>query len=232
MLVRKEGAKHSSVFIDEARDQLDKHYQDTVRSICPDGRCSNPTIPRTEVAIMLRLRRFREKERKRYRKNLMMALFGGLALTVPMLIMALHPTQLTTLLTASIFVLVVAMLLAALMDSAESKDVVTATAGVCDEVPMLRRANEQRQYAAVLVVFVGASRITNNDSSLSRGVIAGIVVGCIAGILSLFLTCGLVLYLKWPLDSLLAIFGLGGRRSPRIDEEEYIERYHQHASKW
>ena len=146
----------------------------------------------------------------------MMALFGGLALTVPMLIMALHPTQLTTLLTASIFVLVVAMLLAALMDSAESKDVVTATAGVCDEVPMLRRANEQRQYAAVLVVCVGASRITNNDSSLSRGVIAGIVVGCIAGILSLFLTCGLVLYLKWPLDSLLAIFGLGGREARRL----------------
>jgi hypothetical protein len=217
MLVRKEGAKHSSVFIDEARDQLDKHYQDTVRSICLDGRCSNPTIPRTEVAIMHRLRRFRENEKKRYRKNLMMAL---------------HPTQLNTFLTTSIFVLAVAMLLAALMDSAESKDVVTATAGVCDEVPMLRRANEQRQYAAALVVFVGASRITNNDSSLSRGVIAGIVVGCIAGILSLFLTCGLVLYLKWALDSLLAIFGLGGRRSPTIDEEEYIERYHQHASKW
>lgn len=59
----------------------------------------------------------------------MMALFGGLALIVPMLIMARHPTQLTTLLTTSTFVLVVVMLLAALMDSAESKDVVTATAG-------------------------------------------------------------------------------------------------------
>lgn len=31
------------------------------------------------------------------------------------------------------------------------------------------------------VVFVGVSRITNNDSSLGRGVIAGIVVGRIAG---------------------------------------------------
>jgi hypothetical protein len=207
--VRKEGEKHSSVFIDEARDQLDKHYQNTVRSICPDGCCANPTIPSTEVAIMHRLRRFREKERKQYRKNPMMALFGSLALTAPMLIMALHPIQLTTLLTTSIFVLVVAMLLTALMDSAESKDVVTATAGVCDEVPMLRRANEQRQYAAVLVVFAGASRITNNDSSLSRGVIAGIVVGCTAGILSLFLTCGLALYLKWALDSLLASLDWG-----------------------
>ena len=92
---------------------------------------------------MHRQRRVREKERRRYGKNLIMALFGGFALIVPMLIMAFHPTQLTTLLKTSIFVLVVAMLLAALMGSAESKDVVTATAGLCDEVPMLRRANEQ-----------------------------------------------------------------------------------------
>jgi hypothetical protein len=162
----------------------------------------------------------------------MTALFGSLALTMPILIVTLHPTQLTASLATSIFVLVVAMLLASLMDSAESKDVVTATAGVCDEVPMLRRANEQQQYAAVLVVFVGASRIANNDSSLSRGVIAGIVVGCIAGILFLFLICGLVLYLKLALDSLLVTFGLGGRRSPTIDEEEYIERYYEDASKW
>src|SRR5271170_1205664 len=95
---RETWAMKTKAIIDEARNQLDKHYQDTVRSICPDGRCANPTIPSTEVAIIHRLRRFREKERKRYRKNLMMALFGGFALIVPMLTMAIHPTQLTTLL--------------------------------------------------------------------------------------------------------------------------------------
>lgn len=57
-----------------------------------------------------------------------MVLFGGFALIVPLLIMTLHSTQLTTLLTTSVFVLVVATLLAAVMDTAEPKDVVAATA--------------------------------------------------------------------------------------------------------
>jgi hypothetical protein len=58
-----------------------------------------------------------------------------------MLIMTLHATRLTNLLTTSIFVFVVAIALAWYMKEAESKDVIGATAA----------------YAAVLVVFVGTS---------------------------------------------------------------------------
>ena len=70
-----------------------------------------------------------------------MALFGGVVVVVPMLIMALHRTLLTTLLTTSLFVLAVGLVLAWSMDSAEPKDILTATAA----------------YAAILVVFVGTT---------------------------------------------------------------------------
>ena len=70
-----------------------------------------------------------------------MALFGGLVVVAPMLIMTLHRTLLTTLLTTSLFVLAVGLVLAWSMDSAEPKDILTATAA----------------YAAILVVFVGTT---------------------------------------------------------------------------
>ena len=47
----------------------------------------------------------------------------------PILIMALHRTLLTTLLTAPLFVLVAGLILAWLMCTAEPKDILTATAG-------------------------------------------------------------------------------------------------------
>jgi len=61
-----------------------------------------------------------------------------------MLIMSLHPTRFTQLLTASVFVVSVALILAWLMDEAERKDIIAATAA----------------YGAVLVVFMGASTTT------------------------------------------------------------------------
>ena len=70
-----------------------------------------------------------------------MALFGGVVVVVPMLIMTLHRTLLTTLLTTSLFVLFVALVLAWFMNSAEPKDILTAVAA----------------YAAILVVFVGTT---------------------------------------------------------------------------
>lgn len=70
-----------------------------------------------------------------------MAVGGGLALIAPMLIMTLHPTKLTRLLTSSCFVIVVAMTLAVVMDTAEPRDIIASTA----------------TYAAVLVVFVGVA---------------------------------------------------------------------------
>ena len=69
------------------------------------------------------------------------ALAGGLAFIAPMLIMVLHPTRLTRLLTSSLFVVFVATALAVFMEDADPKDVVAVTAA----------------YAAVLVVFVGTS---------------------------------------------------------------------------
>lgn len=73
--------------------------------------------------------------------RLRMALFGGVVVVAPMLIMTLHRTVLTTLLTTSLFVLAVGLVLAWFMVSAEPKDILTATAA----------------YAAILVVFVGTS---------------------------------------------------------------------------
>jgi len=81
---------------------------------------------------------------KTFYSRLIMAVFGGFALVVPMLIMTLHQTKLTSLLTTSIFVLAVALALAWFMDTAEPKDIIGATAA----------------YAAVLVVFVGAGTPT------------------------------------------------------------------------
>lgn len=71
--------------------------------------------------------------------RLFAALFDGISLIAPMLIMTLHQTRLTSLLTTSIFVIAVAVVLAYVMEDAQNKDIVAATAA----------------YAAVLVVFVG-----------------------------------------------------------------------------
>ena len=81
------------------------------------------------------------KAQKDFTARMIMALFGGFALVVPMLIMSLHPSRLTNLLTTSLFVFAVAAALAWFMKTAEPKDIIGATAA----------------YAAVLVVFVGTS---------------------------------------------------------------------------
>lgn len=106
-----------------------------------------------------------------------MAVFGGLSLIAPMLIMTLHPSVLTVLVTTSVSVLIVGALLAIGMAEAEPKDFVAATAA----------------YAAVLVVFVGnggggtANAPQASRSTISNGKIGGIVAGCIAGTLLLML---------------------------------------------
>ena len=69
------------------------------------------------------------------------ALFGGVVVVVPMYIMTLHRTLLTTLLTTSLFVLAIGLVLVWSMDSAKPGDILTATAA----------------YAAVLGVFVGTT---------------------------------------------------------------------------
>ncbi|KAH7275752.1 hypothetical protein B0J15DRAFT_540752 [Fusarium solani] len=81
----------------------------------------------------------KSKARLSFLGRLAMAIFGGAALVVPMLIMSLRPSKLTGLLTTSLFVVGVAVALAWFMKDAAPKDILAATAA----------------YAAVLVVFVG-----------------------------------------------------------------------------
>jgi len=130
---------------------------------------------------------------KRYMK-IAMAVFGGMTLLVPMLIMVLHPGIITVLVTTSVSVLVVAVTLAAIVKEADAKDVVLATLA----------------YAAVLVVFVGASGGSGTSSGngasdgssqgsrLSNGKVGGIVVGSIFGTLLLLSTAvGLWFAYNW-----------------------------------
>jgi VIT1/CCC1 family predicted Fe2+/Mn2+ transporter len=97
---------------------------------------------RTQAAShMDRAERLDAKRRKQRLLNRMaMSTFGGLTLIVPMLIMVLDPSKLTTVVTTSVFTLVVGWVLAIWMDEADKKDMIAMTAA----------------YAAVLVVFVGA----------------------------------------------------------------------------
>ncbi|RYO80264.1 hypothetical protein DL766_007822 [Monosporascus sp. MC13-8B] len=83
-----------------------------------------------------------EKEREEaFLNRLMMGTFGGLALIIPMLIMALLPGLKTSLITSSVATVLFASGVAEYADNAAGKDVLAAVAA----------------YAAVLVVFVGAS---------------------------------------------------------------------------
>jgi hypothetical protein len=83
-----------------------------------------------------------------------------------MMIMVLHPTKLTTLLTTAVCVLSVAVASSLAMPNAESKDIFGTTAA----------------YTAVLVVFVGT---TTTTSGLSNGMVGAITGGVLGGILVL-----------------------------------------------
>ena len=83
-----------------------------------------------------------ERERKSASTlRLTMALFGCIALIVPMLIMALHPRRDVALITTSIVTLIFAVIIAFSARDSSGKDVLLVTAA----------------YAAVFVVFVGSS---------------------------------------------------------------------------
>ena len=83
-----------------------------------------------------------ERSRKRaFTQRIVMALFGGVAVIGPMLIMTLHPSRNTSLITVSLATFLFALLLANIAKDSAGKDVLGVTAA----------------YAAVLVVFVGTS---------------------------------------------------------------------------
>lgn len=87
-------------------------------------------------------RRRLEKERMTaYISRLRMAAFGGAALIIPMLIMALHPGLVVDLVTTSVATVLFGAVTVFVGTDSSGKDVLASTAA----------------YAAVLVVFVGAS---------------------------------------------------------------------------
>lgn len=104
--------------------EVEKHFRDELKKANQSG------IRKREMLM----------EKNRLWLRLAMALCGGLALVIPMLIMVLHPSKITNLVTTTCFVLAVAVGLAVFMRSSEPKDIVACTAA----------------YAAVLVVFIGA----------------------------------------------------------------------------
>ena len=85
----------------------------------------------------------REKRSKKtaLTERLFMAMFGGVALIAPMLIMTLHPSRNVSLVTTSLATFIFALILAVGATNSAGKDVLAATAA----------------YAAVLVVFVGTN---------------------------------------------------------------------------
>lgn len=86
-------------------------------------------------------------QKKAFTERVFMAMFGGVALIGPMLIMTLHPSRDTSLITVSVATFVFAIALAFGARDSAGKDVLAATAG----------------YAAVLVVFVGTSTPTTSS---------------------------------------------------------------------
>ena len=74
-------------------------------------------------------------------QRIVMAMFGGVALITPMLIMTLHPSRNVSLVTTSLATFLFALILAFGATESAGKDVLAATAA----------------YAAVLVVFVGTN---------------------------------------------------------------------------
>lgn len=83
-----------------------------------------------------------ERDRQRaYTLRFSMALFGGVALITPVLIMALHPGLKVDLITTSVATVIFALIIAFGARDTGGKDVLAATAA----------------YTAVLVVFVGTS---------------------------------------------------------------------------
>lgn len=80
-------------------------------------------------------------------ERISMAMFGGVALIAPMLIMTLHPSRNTSLITTSLATFIFALVLAVGATQSAGKDVLAATAA----------------YAAVLVVFVGTNTTVSSQ---------------------------------------------------------------------
>ena len=108
------------------------------------AKLKSPTDEKPGQALKERYKKDRKYHRLRRRnempQRLTAAVFGGLSVIVPMLIMAINPSQAKTLVTSSVAVLVFALILA-WRSSANMETLLATTAA----------------YAAVMVVFVGVN---------------------------------------------------------------------------
>ncbi|KAJ3568323.1 hypothetical protein NPX13_g6461 [Xylaria arbuscula] len=104
------------------------------------------TLPRYPIGPL----GFRELDKARHfektmvekiRSRFHMALFGGVALIAPVILMTIRPTVVVDLVTVSVSTTLFSLVLVSLASDMSGKDVLTATAG----------------YAAVMVVFLGTS---------------------------------------------------------------------------
>ncbi|KAI0153050.1 hypothetical protein GGR57DRAFT_154370 [Xylariaceae sp. FL1272] len=93
------------------------------------------------------------RRKSAFSSRLAMALFGGIALIVPTIIMALHQSVQTCLITTSVATVVFAVILAFGARDATGKDVLAATAA----------------YTAVLVVFLGSSVSGDSGGTAAPG---------------------------------------------------------------
>jgi hypothetical protein len=105
------------------------NFADNLLSKAHDGSSFNGPVP-AQV-----------KEAQIIFNRLIMALFGGIALIGPTIIMTLHSSKNTCLITTSVATFIFAVVLAIFASDSSGKDVLGATAA----------------YAAVLVVFIGTS---------------------------------------------------------------------------
>ncbi|PNP42175.1 hypothetical protein TGAMA5MH_05857 [Trichoderma gamsii] len=89
--------------------------------------------------------RIHRAKRKAFTTRLVFALLGGISLIGPILIMTLHASTTTSLITVSVATFIFALVMALFATDVGGKDVLAATAA----------------YAAVLVVFIGTSTSSN-----------------------------------------------------------------------
>jgi hypothetical protein len=119
---------------ENSRPKINSEFVQTVESDVPD-------IGSLGFRELDKRRRLERESRNKWYSRLQMALFGGVALIAPMLIMALHPGRTVDLVTTSVATVIFVIFVVVWNTDASGMEVLASTAA----------------YAAVLVVFVGAN---------------------------------------------------------------------------
>ena len=139
-----------SITWDAIRILQDATIRESYNGMCPSKGVNILEMAAGNLGLRELDQRNREKrsQKQAFIQRIIMAIFGGAALIDPMLIMTLHPSLNTSLITVSVATFLFAMVLALVASDSAGKDVLAATAA----------------YAAVLVVLVGASMTPASSS--------------------------------------------------------------------